>query len=152
MTERLGWPESRCALGYQSRMGPTEWLKPDLETVLNELAAAGERRVLVCPISFAVDCLETLEEIPIRARETFAAQGGELHLCPALNADERFINALHKLVTRGPQSITEWKSSTPLITARPKGGSPRLRPRRAGAAERDDAQPRGHRPRPAARL
>ncbi|GAF84013.1 unnamed protein product, partial [marine sediment metagenome] len=91
IVERLGWPAERHSLAFQSRMGPGEWLKPDLPTALKDLADKGERRVLVCPISFAVDCLDTLEEIHIRAREDFAAMGGELFVCPALNTYGRFI-------------------------------------------------------------
>lgn len=125
VSERLGWPAERCALGYQSRMGPGEWLEPDLSTVLRELAEKGERRVLVCPISFAVDCLETLEEIQIRSRQEFAALGGELFLCPAPNTHETFIRALKELVTHGPQPVVSWsKTHTPLLAAKTEDESP----------------------------
>jgi ferrochelatase len=124
VAERLGWPTERRALGYQSRMGPGEWLKPDLSTVLRDLAEKGERRVLVCPISFAVDCLETLEEIQIRGRQEFTALGGELFLCPALNTYERFMCALKNLVTRGPQPVVSWNSThAPLFETTIETGS-----------------------------
>jgi ferrochelatase len=103
VAQRLGWPAERRTLAYQSRLGPAEWLKPDLKEVLSQLRDNGEKRALVCPISFSVDCLETLEEIDIRLRAEFESGGGELHLCPALNDHKAFIGALKNLVLRGPQ-------------------------------------------------
>jgi ferrochelatase len=108
VTERLGWPAERTRVAYQSRMGPGPWLEPETEAVLAQLAAEGERRVLVCPISFAVDCLETLEEIDLRYEQRFAALGGQLHRCPALNAFPPFVNALKNLVLHGPRSAGKW--------------------------------------------
>ena len=117
VTERLGWPSERSSTAYQSRMGPAEWLKPDVPTALRELAASGQQQVLVCPISFAADCLETLEEIDIRYRGDFAALGGKLFLCPALNTSERFIASLKNLVIHGPQSVSsQSRKRQPLIT------------------------------------
>jgi glutamyl-tRNA reductase len=75
--------------------------------------------VLVCPISFAADCLETLEELHIRAAEGFEEAGGKLHVCPAMNADGRFIDALRQLVLRGPRPVVSWsRTHRPLIEAR----------------------------------
>lgn len=116
INERLGWPSARQELVYQSRMGPTEWLQPDVVHTLPELAARGERRVLLAPVSFATDCLETLEELQIQAREQFAELGGELHVCPALNTDRHFIDALRQLVLRGPQPVVTWsRGHRPLL-------------------------------------
>ncbi len=123
IVERLGWPAERHSLAFQSRMGPGEWLKPDLQTALKDLANKGERRVLVCPISFAVDCLDTLEEIHIRAREDFATLDGELFVCPALNTYGRFIDALKNLVIRGPQPVSS-KPHTPLFATAVKDETP----------------------------
>jgi ferrochelatase len=120
VAQRLGWPAHRTTLAYQSRMGPTEWLKPDVRELLNELSDAGEKRVLVCPISFTVDCLETLEEIDVRYRAEFESRGGELHLCPALNDYAPFVGALKNLVLRGPQPVTAWGAdSKPLLADEP---------------------------------
>jgi ferrochelatase len=114
--QRLGWPESRCSLAYQSRLGPAEWLKPAAGTVLRELLETGEKQIAVCPISFTVDCLETLEEIGMEYRDFVASRGGTLHLSPALNADDRFINALKNLATRGPQPVLDWgEKHAPLL-------------------------------------
>ncbi|MGB2985309.1 MAG: ferrochelatase [Phycisphaerae bacterium] len=103
---RLGWPTDRMTVAYQGRFGPTEWLKPYADEVLMDLARTGEKRVLVCPISFTADCLETLEEIDIRYRAMLEEAGAELYLCPALNTYAPFISALKHLVLRGPRPVT----------------------------------------------
>ena len=124
VAERLGWPADRMSLAYQSRLGPVEWLKPDTQERLAELAREGEKRVLVCSISFPVDCLETLEEIDVRYRATFESSGGRLYLCPALNSYGPFIEALKSLVLRGPQTMTTWgRRAAPLIAPEPEAGS-----------------------------
>ena len=121
VTERLGWPEDRSSLAYQSRLGPAEWLKPDIKETLAQLIQANEKKVLVCPISFPVDCLETLKEIDIRYRAVFEAHGGEFHSCPALNTYEPFISALKNLVLKGPQAATFLgEQNTPLIAPEPE--------------------------------
>ncbi len=121
VAQRLGWPADRVRLAFQSRLGPAQWLKPDVPDVLNELAAAGHKRVMICPISFSVDCLETLEEIDIRYRAEFEAAGGQMYLCPALNDYGPFIGALKNLVLRGPQPVTSWGTDmTPLVAPQPQ--------------------------------
>ncbi len=104
---RLGWPEHRASMAYQSRFGPVKWLSPFTSERLDELAQTGERRILVCPISFTADCLETLEEINLRYRKSVEQAGAELYLCPALNTYKPFIEALKNLTLRGPRPIAE---------------------------------------------
>lgn len=104
--DRLGWPSGRVALAFQSRFGPVAWLQPFTDDTLNDLIAAGEKRILICPISFTADCLETLEEIDVRYRELAERGGAELYLCPALNTYQPFISALKHLVLRGPRPIS----------------------------------------------
>lgn len=101
VNQRLGWPASRSQLSFQSKLGPVKWLEPSTETALRDLAAAGEKRVLVCPISFTADCLETIEEVGMTYAQQFAKAGGKLFLCPALNSYDPFIKALASLVRRG---------------------------------------------------
>jgi ferrochelatase len=107
VTERLGWPGDRMAVSYQSKLGPVPWLSPSTQQSLLDFAAEGEENVLVCPISFTADCLETLEEIGIGYRELVEAHGASLHLCPALNTYEPFIKTLSQLVLRGARSVEE---------------------------------------------
>lgn len=118
--ERLGWPADRTVVGYQSRLGPAKWLEPNVDTLLEELADGGEKRLLVCPISFTVDCLETLEEIDVRYRELVEARGADLFLCPALNAYEPFVTAVKELVLRGPRPITSWGEKVEPLLAQKK--------------------------------
>ncbi|MGB1556218.1 MAG: ferrochelatase [Oceanococcaceae bacterium] len=87
------------SLSYQSRFGPAEWLQPYTEPRLEELARSGVQSVdVLCP-GFAVDCLETLEEIAIGARECFEAAGGQhFQYIPALNASPSLTRLLADLV------------------------------------------------------
>jgi len=89
---------------FQSRFGYARWLEPATEPTLIELARAGVRRVdVVCP-GFPADCLETLEEIGLRARERYREAGGEtLGLIPCLNDAPEWIAALAAISGRaGP--------------------------------------------------
>lgn len=103
--QRLNWPADRMALAFQSRLGPVKWLKPYTDEVLLDLARQGEKQILVCPISFTTDCLETLEEIDVRYRAMVEREDTELYLCPALNTFGPFINALKQLSLRGPRPM-----------------------------------------------
>ncbi len=93
--------EGAWSVAFQSRLGRTPWIRPYADERVRELARAGVRRVAVfCP-AFVADCLETLEEIGIRARRDFVAHGGEeLRLVPSLNADPAWIDAAAALVRR----------------------------------------------------
>jgi protoporphyrin/coproporphyrin ferrochelatase len=75
-------------VSFQSRLGRAEWIGPNTVNILEELPQRGVKRVaVVCP-SFVADCLETVEEIGLRGRETFLKAGGEeLQLVTSLNAD-----------------------------------------------------------------
>ncbi len=90
-------PQSLC---YQSRVGPGKWLQPSLEAALGEIAAQGAERVLVVPISFVTDHVETLHEIDIEARKLAGTLGiRQFETMPALNDSPAFIRALAALVT-----------------------------------------------------
>lgn len=96
--ERGGW-RNRHLLCYQSRVGPGRWLRPSLDEELKNLAAQGAERILVIPIAFVSDHVETLSEIDIEARH-LAGQLGirQFEVMPALNDSPRFIQALAELV------------------------------------------------------
>ncbi len=96
---RLSEPADNWAVAFQSRVGREQWLQPYTENLLCDWARAGVRRVqVVCP-GFSADCLETLEEIAIRAAETFRSCGGEsLRYIPALNDRPDHIAALASIV------------------------------------------------------
>ncbi|MCA9545099.1 MAG: ferrochelatase, partial [Myxococcales bacterium] len=79
----------------------TPWIKPYTDETILQLAKAGKKRLAVfCP-AFTADCLETLEEIGIRAVEDFEAAGGEaLRLVPSLNATPAWVAAAARLITQ----------------------------------------------------
>jgi ferrochelatase len=101
LADRLGLTESHWQVVYQSRFGRAKWLQPDCLEVLRELPKQGVRRVdVVCP-GFAVDCLETLEEIALRNRDEFLRAGGmEYRYIPALNANLDHVDLLAGLIER----------------------------------------------------
>jgi ferrochelatase len=98
---RLGLAPGSWSICFQSRLGRTPWIKPYTDVLLDELAKDGKKRLCVfCP-AFVADCLETLEEIGIRAREQFVGAGGEsLTLVPSLNASPAWVDALVALLRR----------------------------------------------------
>lgn len=86
-------------LAYQSRVGPVEWLKPYTEDALNELGEQGVQDLLVVPISFVSEHIETLQEIDIEYREIAHEAGiSNFQRVPALNTHPEFINALAQMV------------------------------------------------------
>lgn len=98
VAERLALPEARWSVAFQSRVGRARWLEPYTEDRLRALAAAGVRVAVACP-GFAVDCLETLEEIAIRGARTFIAAGGiDFEYIPALNDDAAQVDCFARLV------------------------------------------------------
>ena len=83
---QAGLQENQWSLAFQSRLGRAKWLEPAADKTIAELAKSGVKRLLVICPAFTVDCLETLEEIGMRAKEDFIANGGEeLRLIPCLN-------------------------------------------------------------------
>ncbi len=95
----LGLDPARTSTAFQSRLGATPWIRPYTDLVLPELAARGVRRLAVACPSFVADCLETLEEIGIRAREQWRGLGGEaLALVPCPNAEPAWVDAVAELV------------------------------------------------------
>lgn len=99
LRERLGWPEERLRITFQSRFGRAEWLKPYTDKTVEELARGGVRRMAVITPGFAADCVETLEEIAIGVGEIFRENGGEqFTLVPCLNDSEASIGMLRTIV------------------------------------------------------
>ncbi|MEI6330196.1 MAG: ferrochelatase [Pseudanabaena sp.] len=86
-------------LAYQSRVGPVEWLQPYTEGAIQSLAKRGINDLLVVPISFVSEHIETLQEIDIEYREVAEAAGiHHFDRVPALNSHPIFINDLAELV------------------------------------------------------
>jgi ferrochelatase len=95
----LGLRAEGHSVSFQSRLGRTPWIHPYTDLVLPELAKAGHKRLaVVCP-AFVADCLETVEEIGLRADAQWRALGGEaLRLVPSLNAEPAWIDAVANMV------------------------------------------------------
>ena len=95
IAEALGIPREEILLTYQSRFGRERWLQPYTLQTVEELAREGVRRLdVICP-GFAVDCLETLEEIAMQNADAFRAAGGdEFRYIPCLNDDAAHAAAL----------------------------------------------------------
>jgi len=99
LKEALGARE--LLVTFQSRFGRAKWLEPATDATLAALPAKGIRRIAIVAPGFAADCLETLEELAIRGRDTFLAAGGtDFAYLPCLNAGETGIEMLKKIVGR----------------------------------------------------
>ncbi|WP_323989034.1 ferrochelatase [Pseudomonas canadensis] len=104
--ERLGLPEDKWSVAFQSRLGRAKWIEPYTEARLEALAKQGVKKLLVMCPAFVADCIETLEEIGDRGFEQFREAGGEeLVLVPCLNDDPQWAKALTTLCERAPQSL-----------------------------------------------
>jgi protoporphyrin/coproporphyrin ferrochelatase len=98
---RLGLSDTQWSHCYQSRFGRVAWLQPYTIDTIKELASRGQRKLTVASPSFAVDCLETLEEVAIEYRDRFLEWGGErLTLVPGLNDGDAHAQALSNIVKR----------------------------------------------------
>ena len=107
LAQALGLAAGQWSVSFQSRFGPAGWLKPDTSAVLAAMPGLGAREVtVVCP-GFAVDCLETLEEIAIQNRGVFLGAGGQRYdYVPALNASSSHALCLAQLIGRHARGTT----------------------------------------------
>jgi ferrochelatase len=98
--EFSGWPRTHL-LCYQSRVGPAKWLQPPLTGTIERLGHEGVKEMLVVPVSFVTEHIETLHEINIEAREEAIKVGIEtFRMMPAVGDSPLFIAALKDLVLR----------------------------------------------------
>jgi len=96
-------------VAFQSRFGPAKWLGPATDETLVALAQAGKRRVAIFAPGFSADCLETLEELAIRGKESFIEAGGtDFAYLPCLNAELAGNKMLRNILTR---ELAGWVSS-----------------------------------------
>ena len=107
----LGLHPDDYTISFQSRLGRAEWIGPNTVDVFQELARRGVKRIAVACPSFVADCLETVEEIGIRGRQTFLAAGGvDLQLVPSLNSDREWVATIAKWLER--EASTDRQSVT----------------------------------------
>jgi ferrochelatase len=95
LAQRLGIGQDDYMITFQSRLGREPWLTPATDLVLPELPGKGVKRLMIMSPAFTADCLETLEELGIRAKEDFLNAGGEdFKLVPCLNDDPGWMDGL----------------------------------------------------------
>jgi protoporphyrin/coproporphyrin ferrochelatase len=121
--DKLGLSKDQLQLTFQSRFGKAKWLEPYTEPTLIEMAKSGIKRVdVVCP-GFTVDCLETLEEIAMEAKEAFLHSGAgsqapvdgrSFHYIPCLNDSPEWVRGLGQIAE---QHLQGWNTLSGLNTA-----------------------------------
>jgi protoporphyrin/coproporphyrin ferrochelatase len=124
VAEKLDLQKDKLQVTFQSRFGKAKWLEPYTEPTLIAMAKAGVQRVdVVCP-GFTVDCLETLEEIAIEAKEAFLHAGGQqFHYIPCLNDSAAWVRGLGNIAL---QHLQGWDTESGL-------NAPELRTQRTQA-------------------
>jgi len=99
ITEKLAVPKEKFSISFQSRLGKG-WLEPFTDVRLKEMPKEGIKKLLIICPAFVSDCLETLEEIEIRGKESFMEAGGETFtMIPCLNTHPLWVKALSRWVT-----------------------------------------------------
>ncbi len=120
LRDAMGWTATYAPLAFQSKFGPAKWLEPATTDVVDQLAADGVKRLAVITPAFVADCIETLEEIDIAAREQFEEAGGEaFETIPCLNDAPEMVDLL-EAITR-----TEISGWTDIATAKNKIAAPK---------------------------
>jgi protoporphyrin/coproporphyrin ferrochelatase len=96
----LDWPHEKYSVSFQSRL-TNGWIRPYTDEVVPLLARHNVKNLVVACPSFTVDCLETIEEIGIRARELFLQMGGEeLRLVSCLNSEPEWAKSLYRIIQK----------------------------------------------------
>lgn len=114
LANKLGIPEEKYTVSFQSRLGPVPWIKPYTDEVLAELANEGKKKVLALSPAFVADCLETTLEVGEEYKEDFLEAGGEVwDLVDSLNDHPTWIACLKDLVQQNDPtySLPEEKNS-----------------------------------------
>lgn len=100
LATELQLSNNQYSTAFQSRLGKTPWIKPYTDEVLIDLAAKGIKNLAISCPSFVADCLETLEEIGIRAKEQWLGLGGkQFTLIPCMNDSAEWVQAISNIVT-----------------------------------------------------
>ncbi len=104
--EKLDLDEYSYDIAFQSRFGSDKWLEPYIDRLLVNEANNGTKYIQVISPGFAVDCLETLEEISIQYRELFISNGGKrFEYIPCLNDGQDQLNLIRSIID---DSISGW--------------------------------------------
>ena len=99
LKQELKWPEDKILVTFQSRFGPEPWLQPYTDKTIIDLAKNGIKNIAVVAPGFISDCLETLEELNVEARELFIENGGQnFEYIPCLNDNKHSIKLLNQII------------------------------------------------------
>ncbi len=99
LADRLGIPEDKYTVTFQSRLGSDPWLQPFTDKTLERLPSRNKKRVVVISPAFVADCLETIEELGMEGKEDFLEAGGkEYRLIPCLNDHPKWIDVLERFI------------------------------------------------------
>jgi len=99
VAQKLNLAPDEWSISFQSRLGRAEWLTPNTENWLREKVTGGIKSLTLVAAGFTADCLETLEELDVRALEIFEAAGGQnWSRISCLNADPLWVERLSQLV------------------------------------------------------
>ncbi|MBS1916193.1 MAG: ferrochelatase [Bacteroidetes bacterium] len=102
VTQQLNVPANKFSISFQSRLGKG-WLQPFTDVRLEEMPKEGIKKLLVVCPAFVSDCLETLEEIAMRGKETFMEAGGESYeMIPCLNVNPLWVKTIAKWINPNP--------------------------------------------------
>lgn len=97
----LNLPDNKVGTSFQSRLGRKKWIEPYTDKVITELPTKGVKKLCVFSPSFVADCLETLEEIQIRAAEDFKKAGGEkFFMIPSLNDSNSWCEGIFEYLNK----------------------------------------------------
>lgn len=103
LAKTLNLTEQTYTTSFQSRLGRTPWIQPYTDEVLPKLAAQGIKKLAVTCPAFVADCLETLEEIGIRAKKQWLQLGGEqFTLIPCLNDNALWVKGIQQIIDQPP--------------------------------------------------
>ena len=126
LAEKLGIPEDKYTVAFQSRLGPVEWIRPYADEALKELAEQGKKRVLAFSPAFVADCLETTLEVGEEYKEEFKEAGGEeWDLVESLNDHPLWIDCLADLVVgpvRSPKVVSAEDKTTAALASKVDAG------------------------------
>jgi ferrochelatase len=121
LREKLGLTDQEAIVSFQSRVGRERWLHPYTDETVRQFGAQGIKKIDVISPGFAVDCLETLEEIAMQNADFFREAGGqELSYIPCLNAEPAHVDALADLVLKHTQGWPEFAADYDAGAARAK--------------------------------
>ena len=123
LAESLGVPEEERVVCFQSRLGRQAWIRPYTDEVVRDAARQGVKRAVILSPAFVADCLETLEELGMRAAEDWRANGGErLDLVPSLNASDAWAEAVMRIAREASPWPRAGPCSHPQIPRLARGG------------------------------